>query len=90
MIVFYPVAFVVLAQATVSDRCDGSGSDRITPLSLMSRSLEPRTWGGCGYRHVCNRTFRRLPGIKARAISATRDDRAEPHRATARARPRAL
>ena len=45
MIVFYPVAFVVLAQATLSDRWGGCGSGRITPLSLMSGSLEPRTWG---------------------------------------------
>ena len=46
MIVSYPVAFVVLITATLSDRWNGCGSDRIMPLSLMSGSLEPRTWGG--------------------------------------------
>ena len=46
MIVFYPVAFVVLAQATLSDRHAGRGTVRLSASALDVRKLRASNVGG--------------------------------------------
>ena len=68
MIVSYPVAFVVLESAALSDGIRTQGAGTVLRVSLMSGSLEPRTWGGCGYSDTCGCILKRLSTHSARAI----------------------